>query len=568
MLRDDILKIVRSDKQYRHEPRGYRLLLDEDPDPARAPQQEVAAEWSFNVVRLGQKSETLLAAQEQTRLLFDIGRFRYDCERVAKEANAIARDLWEHLRIDASLDHNCRPRGGTLIWSARHKAVFNAIPKEDDNSHKARRRPVWERLAQYDGLRSLIDNFDEAYARLSRIPWEYVHEPGDEETVRFSARAIKSGFHRDINRRYTAAHFWPTHVSKEYRSRWFKVNTATTSDPLLKVYSRAEWDRLFTLVDRDISSSQTQILAVLLNIPDLEAQARSTTPTFKEYLANEALRLDRESSGNLLADSYEGEDGYKKLVAFVKELWMRTLYGSEAREVVYNLAKEVHEYGFGWKTDAEMWEEGWLQQAEEQARRFLTSFTWYTTVERYLRACEHLGDRALKQNRFRGVELTDPYDGAPVRWNPIGRARKRVPLGKHYLDLSLPSKHRDPATGDYAVDPGRLKRGIAPMTVHMLDAYFSSLVIEQLLKRGVRDVVGIHDCWLVPAFIEAGVPGEQALEGAIQAAGRVWLEGLGSVYKEFVGYLGDNDDGLWFQQLEGDWRARVARRDWPTFAAV
>lgn len=177
------------------------------------------------------------------------------------------------------------------------------------------------------------------------------------------------------------------------------------------------------------------------------------------------------------------------------------------------------------------------------------------------------------QSRFRGVELTDPYDGAPVRWNPIRRAPKRVAVGSHYLYPNLPGKHRDPATGDYAVDSGHLKREIAPMAVHMLDAYFSSLVIEGLLKRGVRDVLGIHDNWLVPALTEAGsggrvFPGVQVLEAAIQGAGRAWLEGLGSVYKEFIGYLGDTDDGRWFQQLEADWRARVARQDWPTFAAV
>ena len=571
-LRDEIEKLVRSDKQYRPAPRGHRLLLDEDPHPERVTQREVAAEWSFNEVVLGEKSETLLAVQEQTRLLFNITLFRYDCERIVKEANTIASGLWEQHGIDATLDHACRKRDGKLIWSARHKAVFTAIPKEGDD-YKARRRAVWIRLAQYDRRRSLIDNFDEVYARASRIPWGHVHKPADGETVLFDYRVIKSGFHRDINRRYSPAHFWPNHVPKAYRSRWFRVEPAwpliAKADPLFARLYNPDYH----FADRDISSSQTQILAVLLNIPDLEERARSKTPKFKHYLADEALRMHQESGGNLLADGYEGAEGYEKLVAFVKEFWMRTLYGSAGREVVFNLAMEVDEYGLGWKTRAEMWDDHWLTEAEQKAYVYLTSFPWYATVQRYLHACKHLGDRALMQSRFRGVELTDPYDGAPVRWNPIRRAPKRVAVGSHYLYPNLPGKHRDPATGDYAVDSGHLKREIAPMAVHMLDAYFSSLVIEGLLKRGVRDVVGIHDNWLVPALTEAGsggrvFPGVQVLEAAIQGAGRAWLEGLGSVYKEFIGYLGDTDDGRWFQQLEADWRARVARQDWPTFAAV
>jgi len=585
-LRDAFLKIVCSDAQYRPTPRGHRLLLDKDPAPGREPQREVAAEWSFNEVLLGEKSQKLLAAQEQTRLLLNVNRFRADCQDIAKEANAVASELWEEYAIDASLDHNCRERDGKMIWSARHKAVFNAIPKEDDDSHKALRRPVWVRLAEYDRLRSMIDNFDEVYARTSVTPWGHAPEPGVEDSILFDCLVIKSGFHRDINRRYDPAHFWPTHVPKEYRSRWFRVQTAVPTlavgNPLFKVLARDLFDQSYRLVDRDISSSQTQILAVLLNIPLLEKHARSTTPKFKHYLANEALRLHRESGDNLLADGYQGEDGYEKLVAFVKELWMRTLYGSAAREVVFNLAMEVKEYGFGWKTKAGLWEDDWLVEAEHKAQRFLASFPWYADVERYLHVCQHLGDRALAQSRFCGVEFTDPYDKATVRWNPVQRARKRVPVGSGYLYPSLPGKLvrrvfqpavQDLATGDYAVDPGDLKRGIAPMSVHMLDAYFSSLVIEGLLNRGVRDVVGIHDNWHVPAHFvaEEGGPlvsGERALADAIKDAGPEWLQGLGSFYREFIAYLGDTEDGRWFQQLEGGWRARVARQDWPVFTAV
>ena len=77
------------------------------------------------------------------------------------------------------------------------------------------------------------------------------------------------------------------------------------------------------------------------------------------------------------------------------------------------------------------------------------------------------------------------------------------------------------------------------------------LVIEGLLERGVGNVVGINDAWQVPVLYAAEeggplVSGEQTLADAIHGAGQPWLEGLGSVYKEFIGYLGDTDDGRWF----------------------
>jgi hypothetical protein len=586
--RDDFLKIARSDEQYRRELRGFRLLLNEDPRPEREPQREVAAEWSFNEVALGEKSEELLRRQEDTRLIFNITLFRHDCECMVEGANAIARDLWEQYEIDATLDHNCRQRRGTLVWSERHKNVFTAIPTEGDD-YKGRRRGVWVQLARYDRLRSLLDNFDEVYARTSLITWGHLHavEPGEEwgiGGILFHQRVIKSGFHRDINRRYAPSHFWPTHVPKTYyRSRWFRVETPVpelaVTDPRFKIYGPP----LFELVDRDINSSMTQILAVLLDIPDLEEKARSTTPKFNHYLANEALRIHRES-GDLLADGYDGEDGYKRLVEFVKALWMRTLYGSAAREVVYNLATEVDDYGLGWKTKAGLWEDGWLEEATKKAHAFLTSFPWYATVERYLHACQHLGDIALKKSRFRGVDVTDPSDGAPVRWNPVHRASKRVPVGSHYLYPNLPGRtvtiqskkvfqpaQRDPITGDYAVDRGKLKRQIAPMMVHMLDAYFSSLVIAGLTKAGIRDVVGINDAWHVPALFQAKnrgpvISGQATLDTVILEAGAPWLKGLGSIYQDFIGYLGDTEDGKWFQNLEAKWRDRKERSDWPAFA--
>jgi hypothetical protein len=98
---------------------------------------------------------------------------------------------------------------------------------------------------------------------------------------------IKSRFFRAKNRRFHAAHFWPEHVSarldKVERARWVLRGITGTSQ-------RARW---FKFEDRgwagpsvglsgyDISSSQTQILAILLGIDELEQLGPDAAQPFK-----------------------------------------------------------------------------------------------------------------------------------------------------------------------------------------------------------------------------------------------------------------------------------------------
>jgi hypothetical protein len=58
----------------------------------------------------------------------------------------------------------------------------------------------------------------------------------------------------------------------------------------------------------------------------------------------------------------------------------------------------------------------------------------------------------------------------------------------------------------------------------MADALYAELVVEQLHKAGVRDVVAIHDAFLTPADALA------ELDAATREAGRRWLPKLGPVY--------------------------------------
>src|SRR5262249_11242890 len=124
---------------------------------------------------------------------------------------------------------------------------------------------------------------------------------------------IRSDFVRVINRRYQPLHMWPTFVSAKalpgreagsaqdvaesddadessendadtdtntnYGRRWFKGRSPDSDDAC-------------PLVGRDISSSQTQIVATLLGLEELEAltTSRNNEVSFKKWLADLAFK--------------------------------------------------------------------------------------------------------------------------------------------------------------------------------------------------------------------------------------------------------------------------------------
>ena len=135
-----------------------------------------------------------------------------------------------------------------------------------------------------------------------------------------------------------------TRYSTSPRARWFLVESRYGDDP--DEFEAEE------LGGYDVSSSQTQILAVLLGLEKLERIARNLS--FKNYLARRAwyvahagwLRLPHQRTPNGASEYKAADDA--RLVAFVKELWMRTLYGSPARTVVYESAQDQKQFGPKW----------------------------------------------------------------------------------------------------------------------------------------------------------------------------------------------------------------------------
>jgi hypothetical protein len=409
------------------------------------------------------------------------------------------------------------------------------------------RRIIWELLTVYDKSHSFTSQLHSVFLQLETLTgWV----------------SIKSPFYRDIERRYHARHFWPEAVSGKLNSMepldWVERLQGVDHQIVVKTSQRGRWfgaqaldgESVLDLTGFDVGSSQTQILAVLLGITELEERA-SSEKSFKRYLAEHAWTKHCDPNDPFtLHEGYAGADD--TLTALVKDLWMRALYGSPVARVVRDQQDALGEFGPGWTF--------------QNADRFLRSLPWFQKVERFLQACRRLAVVAHKTNETRGVVFTDPYDGTEVRWNPVARVDEPLSSNGLKIIVSLPATPPDGLTGDHSVDRDTLKKNIAPGIVHVLDAFFAALVIERLHSRGVRDFVSIHDCWYVPTPRNEW-RAAKVLKECIRSAGEPWLKGLGPIYDLLESHLRtDAEFGDDVQRWRAHWQARIYRQHWPKFA--
>ena len=88
-------------------------------------------------------------------------------------------------------------------------------------------------------------------------------------------------------------------------------------------------------IERDVSASQTQVLAAFLGNDALAALAGSRSPKFKVYLAQRLWALHEKHE--VLKDGYDGP-GDEGLTEFIGEIWMRRNYGGKLGQTVLDLA--------------------------------------------------------------------------------------------------------------------------------------------------------------------------------------------------------------------------------------
>ena len=490
----------------------------------------------------------------------------------------------------------------TLNRMEQVRLVFNVSAFKADYRRYLRleqwQRLPWEHRAKYPRRRKRADKARKSVERFSQV-WLQV-QAIEHDTVR-----IHSGFFRAINRRFHARHFWPEHVSAtpdrhgtSQRERWFAFERDGVHVPM-RGY--------------DVSASQTQILAVVLGLRDLERLASDTTMPFKVYLAEQAWQAHQDGRLPLPAHYKMAKD----IVPLVKELWTRHLYGSEIKQIIREnhgwIATPIPPYRRLPKNANGAQKAAYARRrkaynaavkaATEHVENFLTQLPWYGTdgegkLSDWFRACQRIAQLCQSTHPYRGAEFIDPYDRKPVRFNPVRRATDRVRVGHQILYISPPGhwldkahrrfRHadRDPATGDYPVDGAKLRRTLAPSLVHMLDASLSAHLLDRLPSMGVTNFVALHDCWLIPDGMSERVPGSFWLRRktlstlseviqntaptsiAVRSMTTEWFLSLEVVYDRLVTYLGgDPEYGPFVRRIRDKWVDRKDANDYPHFAA-
>src|SRR5215471_6815164 len=206
----------------------------------------------------------------------------------------------------------------------------------------------------------------------------------------------------------------------------------------------------------------------------------------KDWLAEQIWTQHQRTPGGVLEAGYKDEKD-ERLVAFAKAHLMH-FYGADLGKLIRKCGRTPKKYGPGWKTTHGLWakpvikpgtktvqltKSGTTEAVTRATSFFATLPSWIHELDNYLEAC-----RALAVAAPGGAVFYDPLDGSQVRWDHAQRGRLLVgaeqievhPFGKNgpMGFMALPSGTRDHAT---------LAKFIPPCLTHMMDAYFSSLVI-------------------------------------------------------------------------------------------
>lgn len=593
---------LEEDTAYHPPFRALRLLFAEAetvPVRARPLRQDVYMEIPCDQVVLGDNAVTMIETLERTVLLFNAPAFVADFRGWERVERAILAHRQAH-RTEWRREHPGRITGG---WTRACRAAFKvSFPDE---------------VKQLRRVQSCLNMYGRVRQQLRGREHQLI--------------PIRSRFFRSRNRRFHASDLWIEHVSGKLdvldqrnaphviehsspRARWFQF-PAFDADPL---------EPSAPLVGFDVSSSQTQILAILTGDRDLERlSGPDADKSFKEHLAELAFA----AKGTL--QFARPVDHAADLVLLMKTLWTRVCYGGKLRRVVWD-----HESWFVAPPDPA------LGQDARQAYRRDETTAAVKRIERFLASLKFYGDatggrlhaffRASARvpggaSRYDGPIFVDPFDRTGSRWNPMqatalphtgsrpalqtyrpGKIEKRRkdPAGalralRGQRDVQLVEKvfkkrngrktaeldyirvfvpNVPDAGGRYAIDRGRLGRKIAPFLVHSLDAAYFGMVATRLDALGLP-VLGVHDCVYLPQVVALKSadgqvteirPGAEILRDVMAEASREWFTMLEVTYAGLHRYL--QRDQVFGPHVARWWAAWVDRlqdpADRPVFRAA
>ena len=304
-----------------------------------------------------------------------------------------------------------------------------------------------------------------------------------------------------------------------------------------------------------------------------------------------------------------------RLVAMVKQAWMTFTYGSPPNEIIKTLRDDPELYGPGFggeyvRTITKGARKG-KHRVDGGARNLMAFFRalpWVAKIRDYLTTCTQITNAV---DAHAGFLVTDPLDRVPFRWNPVA-VRNRGETGEPFVEVKSvggnhvpldvacevlraknePLRIKDktrmetadgyawteideveiqpraktrsiyrPAmstAGAYPIDRAQLGRQLAPQIIHLLDSYFAALVVRELHRRHVQDMVVVHDAFCV---IADHVP---ALLSAIEEASKTWFLGLGPVYKSLLEALPGGGVALpLLKDARERWDERKRSKDFP-----
>jgi hypothetical protein len=565
-----------------------RVLPASAPTPKVRVTRQVIAGTDYEVMRLGAASRAVIDVLQGARLLVDtVEAIKYERELdAAMKAHPWPSTYREHV--------------GPL--RARLKA--KEITRED--FQLAVGIFMGAHLPMKKEYASLAGRHIQARALVHEIA------TSDAETVEIEGRrylGIKTGYTRLRNRRFGPTHLWASEfpakadhdvaldIAKTFYADWadeWELDTVKVATSprgrIFKVHSHEPdgelraWDvydddgkitdkvwaddfvgLVRPLYGRDASGSMYGLIAVLLGWRD--AEDFLLTHDFKGvFVAGIDEAIER---GDL--PPVDATPGQKKKVA---SKMAPHSYGGGLAKIVRSVNGNPSEFGSGWP-DVAGWK-GFLTKA----RAYNESVAMLMRMrDEFWGATRALVKVAEARSPYAGVSFLDPLDGELVRWHAPITERKELPHEGHPLLAVVPVGEPN-AEGEYPVNyDGRLvtskkikmgKRGkplkprtrrvdqkhsvgnlLAPGIVHTLDAAFAGHVVLRLHELGVRDVVAINDCFLVPSD---ALP---LLDIALDEAGAPWFEELAPVYELFIDHLGDD---LVYEPKVREWRARWADR--------
>lgn len=325
-LLDSFQDLLASDRQYTyaHSP-GVEVRFASQEFHERGRKCKVCACRAYQEVELRERSREALRLQSRAILLLDVDAFNKDYDMVSHRRDNLSWQLNTEYQVNPALSDARRTRWRkgrkTQIWSQRDEYIFyRAIEKglsqighqrqaiedvqtsisvaprtwafhlegflrwrNEHGSEESRHgpSPSIEELAKAarvtEEWRQEVRQLLVEYDRLQRYVHEYecVHE---RVKAMSGLHPIRCGFLRIINRRYQPLHFWPTYVSARELGREDEEEQSYSAAEEEQTSFRKRWfrarclnsDKPCALVGQDVSSSQTQILAVLLGIEKLE----------------------------------------------------------------------------------------------------------------------------------------------------------------------------------------------------------------------------------------------------------------------------------------------------------